>query len=116
MFFTAFIKLFFAISVYLCVQTPPDEKSSQWRDLNEAMSERTRAVDEAGEALLKAKWDQNLNNFNTTDNDCLAFKPNETGFNQNRSAFVTNELITHSTLSQYLTSNNILRDGVQAAK
>ncbi|XP_065105270.2 MICOS complex subunit MIC60 [Paramisgurnus dabryanus] len=36
-------------------QTPPDEKSSQWKELNEALSERSRAVDEAGEALLKAK-------------------------------------------------------------
>ncbi|KAA0709107.1 MICOS complex subunit [Triplophysa tibetana] len=36
-------------------ETPPDKKSSEWRELNEAMSERTRAVDEAGEALLKAK-------------------------------------------------------------
>ncbi|XP_051505465.1 MICOS complex subunit MIC60-like isoform X1 [Myxocyprinus asiaticus] len=36
-------------------ETPPDEKSAQWRALNEALSERTRSVDEAGEALLQAK-------------------------------------------------------------
>uniref|UniRef100_A0A673KXH8 MICOS complex subunit MIC60 n=1 Tax=Sinocyclocheilus rhinocerous TaxID=307959 RepID=A0A673KXH8_9TELE len=36
-------------------QTPPDEKSSQWKALNEALSERTRAMEEAEEALLKAK-------------------------------------------------------------
>ncbi|XP_051514998.1 MICOS complex subunit MIC60 isoform X1 [Myxocyprinus asiaticus] len=36
-------------------QTPPDEKSAQWKALNEALSERTRAVDEAGEVLFKAK-------------------------------------------------------------
>uniref|UniRef100_A0A672JTC7 MICOS complex subunit MIC60 n=1 Tax=Sinocyclocheilus grahami TaxID=75366 RepID=A0A672JTC7_SINGR len=36
-------------------QTPPDEKSSQWKALNEALSERTRAMGEAEEALLKAK-------------------------------------------------------------
>uniref|UniRef100_A0A8C1BNK5 MICOS complex subunit MIC60 n=1 Tax=Cyprinus carpio carpio TaxID=630221 RepID=A0A8C1BNK5_CYPCA len=36
-------------------QTPPDEKSAQWKALNEALSERTRAMEEAEEALLKAK-------------------------------------------------------------
>ncbi|XP_052010628.1 MICOS complex subunit MIC60 isoform X2 [Xyrauchen texanus] len=36
-------------------QSPPDEKSAQWRALNEALSERTRAMDEAGEVLFKAK-------------------------------------------------------------
>ncbi|TRY91179.1 hypothetical protein DNTS_006107 [Danionella cerebrum] len=34
-------------------ETPPDEKAAQ--ALNEALSERTRAVDGAGEALLRAK-------------------------------------------------------------
>ncbi|XP_052005565.1 MICOS complex subunit MIC60-like isoform X2 [Xyrauchen texanus] len=36
-------------------QTPPDEKSAQWRALNEALSDRTQSVDEAGEALHQAK-------------------------------------------------------------
>ncbi|XP_016386279.1 MICOS complex subunit MIC60-like isoform X1 [Sinocyclocheilus rhinocerous] len=36
-------------------QTPPDEKSTQWKALNEALSDRTRAMEEAEEALLKAK-------------------------------------------------------------
>uniref|UniRef100_A0A671NNX6 MICOS complex subunit MIC60 n=1 Tax=Sinocyclocheilus anshuiensis TaxID=1608454 RepID=A0A671NNX6_9TELE len=36
-------------------ETPPDEKSSQWKALNEALSDRTRAMEEAEEALLKAK-------------------------------------------------------------
>uniref|UniRef100_A0A672TH05 MICOS complex subunit MIC60 n=1 Tax=Sinocyclocheilus grahami TaxID=75366 RepID=A0A672TH05_SINGR len=36
-------------------QTHPDEKSTQWKALNEALSDRTRAMEEAEEALLKAK-------------------------------------------------------------
>uniref|UniRef100_A0A8C2J2N8 MICOS complex subunit MIC60 n=1 Tax=Cyprinus carpio TaxID=7962 RepID=A0A8C2J2N8_CYPCA len=36
-------------------ETPPDEKSTQWKALNEALSDRARAMEEAEEALLKAK-------------------------------------------------------------
>ncbi|XP_058653848.1 MICOS complex subunit MIC60 isoform X2 [Onychostoma macrolepis] len=36
-------------------QTPPDEKSTQWKALNEALSDRARAMEEAEEALIKAK-------------------------------------------------------------
>ncbi|XP_052470160.1 MICOS complex subunit MIC60 isoform X1 [Carassius gibelio] len=36
-------------------QTPSDEKSSQWKALNDALRDRTRAMEEAEETLLKAK-------------------------------------------------------------
>lgn len=39
----------------VCVQTPPDEKSAKWKALNEALSDRARAMEEAAEALFKAK-------------------------------------------------------------
>lgn len=36
-------------------ESPPDQKSAQWKDLEAALSDRSRTVDEAGAALLKAK-------------------------------------------------------------
>ncbi|XP_066504789.1 MICOS complex subunit MIC60 isoform X2 [Hoplias malabaricus] len=36
-------------------EDPSDKKSSQWRELDDALSERTRSVDQAGQALLQAK-------------------------------------------------------------
>ncbi|XP_053486425.1 MICOS complex subunit MIC60 isoform X2 [Ictalurus furcatus] len=33
----------------------PDKKSAQWRDLEDALSQRSHAMDQAGEALLQAK-------------------------------------------------------------
>ncbi len=39
----------------VCVQTPPDETSAQWKALNEALSDRARAMEEAEEGLFRAK-------------------------------------------------------------
>ncbi|KAM4628762.1 MICOS complex subunit MIC60 isoform 2-T2 [Polymixia lowei] len=36
-------------------EAPPDQKSAQWKDLDAALAERSRTVDDAGAALLKAK-------------------------------------------------------------
>ncbi|XP_017567993.1 MICOS complex subunit MIC60 isoform X3 [Pygocentrus nattereri] len=36
-------------------EDPPDKKSAQWRELEDALSDRTRTVDQAGQALLQAK-------------------------------------------------------------
>jgi len=36
-------------------ESPPDQKSAQWKDLEAALNDRSRTVDEAGAALLKAK-------------------------------------------------------------
>lgn len=36
-------------------EAPPDMKSAQWRALDDALSERSQRVDDAGAALLKAK-------------------------------------------------------------
>ncbi|KAI4873780.1 hypothetical protein NFI96_010634 [Prochilodus magdalenae] len=36
-------------------EDPPDKKSTQWRELEDALSERSRSVDQAEQALLQAK-------------------------------------------------------------
>ncbi|XP_036425214.1 MICOS complex subunit MIC60 isoform X3 [Colossoma macropomum] len=36
-------------------EDPPDKKSAQWKELEDALSDRTRTVDQAGQALLQAK-------------------------------------------------------------
>ncbi|KAL7886099.1 hypothetical protein AOLI_G00063940 [Acnodon oligacanthus] len=36
-------------------EDPPDKKSAQWRELEDALSDRSRTVDQAGQALLQAK-------------------------------------------------------------
>lgn len=47
-------------SLYLHYQDSPDKKSAQWKDLEDALSQRTHAVDQAGQALLQAKYSQML--------------------------------------------------------
>ncbi|KAI5104990.1 MICOS complex subunit MIC60, partial [Silurus meridionalis] len=44
----------YRVTVFDC-QDSPDKKSAQWKDLEDALSQRTHAVDQAEEALLGAK-------------------------------------------------------------
>lgn len=37
------------------IQVPPEEKSTQWKDLEASLAGRTSAVNDAETALLKAK-------------------------------------------------------------
>lgn len=46
--------------LYLHYQESPDKKSAQWKELEDALSQRTHAVDQAGEAVLQAKYCQIL--------------------------------------------------------
>lgn len=41
-------------------QDSPDKKSAQWKDLEDALGQRTHAVDQAEQALLHAKYGQIL--------------------------------------------------------
>ena len=44
------------LCVHVCLaQGAPDKKSSQWRELEDALGQRSQAVDDAGAALLRAK-------------------------------------------------------------